>query len=242
MEGHFAKRLYAGVIGGYTDSDIHWFHSQGKGDIQTGYAGIYLAAVRDVIYGSVSAIGGWSSYDTKRFIVYPEVNKTASNDHGGSQLLVNANVGLNLGLKGFTIRPFDSFNYIAQKENGFTETGAGAYNLSVQSSNAILLRNELGLQFAGCLCFSASKWTLSPKISWIRECRIKGETYTSEFATTSVHFVTTGYFPDRSLYSPGVMVTGSLFQDRLSLELYYNGVYGKQYSDNTYGGQVRFGF
>ncbi len=263
LDGNFADYFYAGALGAYTDSDIKWDNSQGSGDIQTGYGGLYFSAIGDLFYGNLSVIGGWSNYDVKRAISFPGVDLKATNTHGGdvkraisfpgvdlkatnthggSQLLSHVDTGLNLGLGGLTVRPFDSFDYISQSENKFTETGAGVLNLDVRKSNAIMLRNELGIQFAGCLCFNTNRWTVSPKISWVREVRIKGENFTSKFVNTNVPFQSTGYFANRNLLSPGVLVTGLMWEDRLALDLYYNGEFTHGYSDHNYGGQIRFGF
>lgn len=110
-----------------------------------------------------------------------------------------------------------------------------ALNLKVHSNNAIMLRNALGVQFAACFCVESSNWTRFPKISWVREVRVKGSRYTAEFVNTDDQFIVTGYFPDRSLVSPGVLLTGMLWQDRLGLDLYYNGEFGNHYSDHNYG-------
>jgi len=229
-------------LGGYTNSDIKWVNSQGNGDIDTAYAGLYFSAIGEIFYGNASVIGGWSHYDVNRSIIYPGVDVTATNTHGGSQILSHLDTGINLGYGGFTVRPFDSFDYISQTEQGFTETGARSYNLHVKKTNAIMIRNELGMQFAGCLCFGSTKWTISPKISWVREVRVKGANYISNFLNTENSFETTGYFPDRSLVSPGILVTGVMLKDRLNLELYYDGEFGQKYTDHNYGGQIRFGF
>jgi uncharacterized protein with beta-barrel porin domain len=242
IDGCFAEYFYGGILGAYTDSSIHWNQNQGKGTIQTGYAGLYLSGISDMFYGNLSVLGGWSHYKGHRNIIYPGVDLTAVNTHGGNQLLSHADTGINLGYRGFTVRPFDSFDYITQTEGDFTETGAGDYNLHVKKSNAILVRNELGVQFAGCLCFQASRWTISPKFSWVREVRIRGSGYTSQFDGTDVLFQSTGYFPNRSLFSPGVLVTGLVWQDKLAIDLYYNGEFCHKYSDHNYGGQVRFRF
>jgi uncharacterized protein with beta-barrel porin domain len=242
LDGHFAEYLYAGALGSYTDSSVHWNESQGKGTIQTGYGGLYFSAISDMFYGNLSVIGGWSHYKGHRNLNFSGVDVTATSAHGGSQLLSHADTGINLGYGGFTLRPFDSFDYIVQTEGSFTETGAGVYNLHVQKTHAIMLRNELGLQLAGCVCFNNSRWTIAPKISWVREVRIQGEGYTVAFAGTDVSFQIQGYFPDRSLISPGVMVTGLIWEDRLAFDLYYNGEFGHKYTDHNYGGQIRFGF
>lgn len=105
-----------------------------------------------------------------------------------------------------------------------------------------MLRNELGLQFAGCFCVATSRWTLSPKISWVREVRVKGASYTFNFINTEESIEVIGYFPNRSLVSTGVLASGTVLDDRLNLDLYYNGEFGSHYSDHSFGGQVRFGF
>jgi len=214
----------------------------GKEDTSTGYGGVYFSALGDLFYVNSSVIGGWSGFTGHRQIIYSGVNETAKNSHGGAQILAHIDTGLNFGWEGFTVRPFDNFDYISQTENGFTETNAGAFNLKVNSSNAILLRNELGLQFAGCMCVGSSKWTISPRVSWVREVRVKGSEYTAKFVDTDTEFTVTGYFPDRSLVSPGLMITGMMWEDLLSLDLYYNGEYGQKYSDSNFGWQIRFGF
>jgi outer membrane autotransporter protein len=238
----FADCLYAGLLGAYTDSDIKWYKGRGKGDIQSAYTGLYFSALGKMFYGNVSVIGAWSHYDAHRNINLPLNAAKAKNKHGGAQLLSHADTGINFGWKGFTIRPFDSFDYISQTENSYTEKGADILNLSVKKSNAILLRNELGLNFAHCLCVKGIKFMISPKISWVREVRIKGADSTVEFTDTDTSFTVTGFFPNRSLVSPGVSLTATSLRERLTLELYYNGEFNGNYSDHSYGGQIRVGF
>jgi len=242
LDGHFADYFYVGALGAYTDSSIHWQSNAGKGRIETGYGGLYFSAIGEMFYVNTSVVGGWSHYRGHRSVSYEGVGEIATNSHGGAQLLSHIDTGINFGFKGFTIRPFDSFNYISQTENGFTETGGSIYNLQVKKSNAILLRNELGLQLATCLCFNTTRWNVSPKISWIREVRVKGKGYTSAFKGTDVYFASTGYLPNRSLVSPGVVVSGFVWSNRIALDLYYNGEFGEKYTDHTYGGQLGFRF
>jgi len=242
IDYRFADCLYAGVLGAYTDSDIKWNSSRGKGHIQSAYTGLYLSGLGKMFYGNISVLGAWSHYKADRNIDLLIGDFTASNKHGGAQLLAHADTGINLGWNGFTIRPFDSFDYVTQTENAYTETGADVLDLSIQKNNSILLRNELGLNFAYCLCVKGSRWTVSPKISWVREVRTKGAQITSEFVDTDTPFTVTGFFPNRSLVSPGVSITGTTLNDRLTLELYYDGEFDGNYSDHSYGGQVRVSF
>jgi hypothetical protein len=123
------------------------------------------------------------------------------------------------------------------------EKNAGEWDLQVSKNTSILMRNELGLQFATCFPFNFGKITVSPKFSWVREVREKGSSYTSAFVDAEQFpFRVTGYFPDRSLFSPGVMVTGALLEDKLALSAYYDGEFVSGYSAHRYGAEVKYGF
>jgi 3-hydroxymyristoyl/3-hydroxydecanoyl-(acyl carrier protein) dehydratase len=76
----------------------------------------------------------------------------------------------------------------------------------------------------------------------VREVRVHGKNYTAQFEGTDASFVVTGYFPDRSLVSPGVLISGTMLQGLLHLDLYYNGAFGQKFSDHSVGGELRFGF
>jgi len=246
FDGNVWKNFYFGTMGGFTTSYTKWYENQGTGNTNTGYFGLYVSAISDMFYGNVSLIGGFSNFSTNRKIVYTGVNKTASGKHTGKQLLSHADTGINWSpVKGLTVRPFDSFDYITQTEMSYTETGAGEWDLSVDKINAILLRNELGLELSTCLCFANMKWVIAPKASWVREVRIRGGEYTAFFAAegpVDTSFIVTGYFPDRSLFSTGVSLTGSTCKDRLVFEIGYTGEFGGGYTDHAYGGEVRYAF
>ena len=244
IDGMFADYFYAGALGGYTYSHLHWQDHKGTGNISSGYAGLYLSALGlgEMFYGNASIIGSWSEYNADRHIEYGSVNLLAKNSHGGSQLLTHLDSGLNLHYLGLTIRPFDSLDYISQIENGYKEHNAGQWDLAVKKTNAIMLRNELGIQLAKCYCFFKSKWIVSPKLSWVREVRIKGDDFHVKFAEAPPSFLIKGYFPDRSLFAPGIAFTGLMFQDSLTFDLYYNGEFTSGYSNNNYGGQVKYSF
>lgn len=55
-------------------------------------------------------------------------------------------------------------------------------------------------------------------------------------------FESTGYFPNRSLFSPGVTLTGVMFQDRFVVNAYYNADFMRKYRDQSVGGQIGFRF
>jgi autotransporter-associated beta strand protein len=242
VDFYFLNSFYVGALGGYTVSNLHWKQEGGSGRVNTGYLGVYTSFMTKRFYATAAVIGGSSGYRVNRRIHYPGVDKTAKSHHGGQQLLSHLDIGANFPFSGFTIRPFNSFDYVAQTERGFQETQSGEWDLFVKKNSSILLRNELGLQFPTCFCCKASKLSITPKISWVREVRIKGGSLTASLNGSNTFFTVTGYFPDRNLLSPGLILTGSAFQDRLSVSLYYDAELRNGYSAQSFGGGARFSF
>jgi autotransporter-associated beta strand protein len=248
----FADFFYGGALGGYTNSNLNFEDGKGEGSISSGYAGVYFSILGPQLWGSgflgdlffanASVIGSWSEYRADRHIEYTGVNLTAKNHHGGNQLLAHFDTGLNFNWWGLTVRPFDSFDYMTQIERKYHEHNAGQWDLTVQKKNMMMLRNELGLQFAKCYCTDSSKWIVSPKFSWVREVRVKGDSMNVKFTEGGTQFTIHGYFPDRNLFVPGLALTGFMLEDALVFDLYYNGEFTGGYSSNSFGGQIGYSF
>lgn len=240
-EGH----LYAGALGAYTHSHLNWSQSQGKANVDSGYAGIYGSAIYQPFYCNLSAIGGWSNFDETRNIIFPGVFQTAKNSHHGEQFIAHGDLGLFVALeyKGFTLRPFESFDYLFARESGFTENGAGEYDLTVKSTRMNMLRNELGLNLASCYCNNNKKFIADGKLSWVREMRLNGSSFQPTFvAVPTVPFIVTGTFVDRSLLSAGANLSLLAYDGNLAFTLYYNGLFGPAFQENGFGGQLRCSF
>ena len=242
LDGHFANYFYLGALGAYTGSNTNWRLDEGKGSINSGYGGLYFSTITDLFYANLSLIGAWNHFTGHRNIFVGNEEFTANHDNGGSQLLSHIDTGLNFHYKGFAIRPFDSFDYVSQKENRYQETGAYPFNLKVDAATAILIRNELGLQLASCLCTGVHKISFAPKISWIREVRVKGSSYKSSFVEEGDSFTSVGYFPNRSLVAPGILISSSHYDHFLTFDLYYDAQIGHKYLNQNYGGEIAFGF
>ncbi|MBP7074019.1 MAG: autotransporter domain-containing protein [Rhabdochlamydiaceae bacterium] len=240
IDFNFKEHYYVGALGAYTHSDIDWREHKGSGDINSSYAGLYGSAIGKIFYGNASVIRSWNRYEAHRNIVFTGVNKVARHQNKGNQFLSHLDTGANLGVGGFVLRPFDSFDYITEQEHDFKERGAGILDLSVLGNSLRMYRNELGLNFARCFSFHRSQIILDAKLSWVHEERLKGKTATSQFVGTGVHFTTTGYYPDRDLFSPGLSLSFTTYTKELNLTgtLYYNGEFASKYADQSIGLQL----
>jgi outer membrane autotransporter protein len=244
IDFNFAKYLYAGLLGAYTHSNINWNH-QGKGKINSSYAGVYLSAIGRIFYGNASIMGGWSHYHEHRNIAFTGTYETARNSHRGAQVLSHLDTGLNFGIKGFTVRPFDAFDYITQTEHKYNESGAGAFDLAVLEKKFNMYRNELGLSFARCFNLDPdNKITVDAKLSWVYEKRIKGKATTASFLGTTLakspKFTVHGYYTNRSFISPGLTI--SYDNDLVDLSAYYDGQFGTKYRNQNVGLEAGFSF
>jgi autotransporter-associated beta strand protein len=244
VDYHFAENCYIGGLGAYTHSSMKWQNKQGQAEIDSGYTGLYLAAMGKLFYGNLSVMGAWSGYDAQRKIAFAGVNETASNSHRGTQLTSHIDMGLNLTSKGFTIRPFDSLDLIVQRENAFTEQGADEYNLAVRKMHATMLRNELGVNLAASYCFKGINASFDAKLGWIREMSRNNRGLESKFNSSPMptFFTVNGYFPNRNLVSVGANISAITLKEQLTCTLYYNGEFGQKYSDHGIGGELSLGF
>ncbi len=238
----FADVWNVGALSGYTHSNTRWSSDHGHGTINSGYLGLYISGIWEHAYALASTIGAWSDFQDSRNIIFTGEDSTAKGNTDGPQLISTLDLGLTFNWQGFTVSPFDTFDYITQSEHKFTEHHAGVYDLKIRKSHALMLRNELGLNVSRCECSHNIRWILDGKISWVREVRIHSGHFTSTFVGTDVPFTVTGYMPDRSLVSPGASLTAFLCEYNISLNIYYNGLYGEDYTDSTVGADVSFNF
>lgn len=89
---------------------------------------------------------GQSSVKGERHIQLPSA-LTAKSDYDVDTLQAGFGVSHQLGSNTRNVSPFASFNYARAKSDGYRETGAGAYNLTVDENTYESMRWTAGLRF-----------------------------------------------------------------------------------------------
>ncbi len=236
------SNFFFGTALSYTHTDVRWSVSRAHGDIDSYYGGAYGGYFNDYFYVNTAVLGAYNSYEASRKLVSPIFDRTARNTHDGFEVDADLGAGFLFNLGGIEIRPFDQVDYIYLHENSFTEKGAQSLDLHVGSKESKMLRNELGLGFARC--FTRKTWKFVPdvKFSWVREIRFQGKHYTAEFVGTDVPFTVSGMKPNRSLFSPGAALTGYHMDDKLIWSLFYDGEFGKHFTDHNAGVEFSYRF
>lgn len=95
----------------------------------------------------------------------------AEGDFDGGRFTTSVEAGYDLAAGGTTFRPIASLGYVRLAEDGFTETGADIYNLSVDERTTESLKSGLGLQVSRSFALAerADGLTLTARALWQHE-------------------------------------------------------------------------
>jgi len=133
----------------------------------------------------VDAALGYSMnrYDTKRYLTFGTINRTARGSYDGSDMSGYMESGYLLPVKGVSITPYASFLALESRRDGFTESGAGALNLDTDSERTTSLQGSLGVRLAKEFAIG-SAFSLTPQLSarWVHEFGDTSANLTARFS------------------------------------------------------------
>ncbi len=113
---------------------------------------------------------GTDGYDSTRRIVIPgAIDETADGDFDAFHYGVAANVGYDIPVHGFTVTPVARAEYIKADLDGFTETGAGALNLTFGDQNAESLTTNLGVEASYPISTEVGVFVPSVRAEYVHE-------------------------------------------------------------------------
>ncbi|MCW2248124.1 outer membrane autotransporter protein [Azospirillum fermentarium] len=165
--------------------------------VKGGNASLYAQYEAPSFYvvGQVSA--GISGYDSRRSI--PLTGQAADADYRGWQVGVRVDGGVPLALGGgWQATPMAGLAYVHSRVNGYTETGAGALNLSVDDTRNNALTGSLGGRVSYDHTGDGLTWT--PYLQAVASYDVIGkrpETTARFLPAGSAAFVTRGADPAR---------------------------------------------
>ncbi|QDT05738.1 Extracellular serine protease precursor [Rubripirellula lacrimiformis] len=161
-----------GFFGGYIGSSVSADNMDQTVRANGGNFGSYLTLSVGSHYGI--AMGGlqFDGYDSDRTIQVGGLTRTASGKTDGWQGFAYGERGMNLNLsRSRVLQPFAGLQYVYARQNGFTETGAGAMNLAMSGVDTHSLRSNLGSRLQWQSWTSRRGWGITPEIraSWMHE-------------------------------------------------------------------------
>jgi len=143
IDYRFTQDFMAGLAVGYTFTEADLNEGLGKFDNSTLRAGPYMSLHADEWFVDGSLTFGYHSIDSERRI--PTLGLTAVSNYDGYDITAYAGGGYSFEVQnGLHLTPMASVQYSYFEFDGFTESGAGAANLTVGDRHANSLRTRLG--------------------------------------------------------------------------------------------------
>jgi uncharacterized protein with beta-barrel porin domain len=213
----------AGVAFGYQRGWASVAARQSQSTIDSFMLGTY-GALRDgpnTLTGALTI--GTSHVATSRTITVGNVTNTANADYWTQSigLSLEAAHDIELGI-GTTLSPLATLDLGWSGHGGFTETGAGAFNLTAAAMGAIQIDAGLGLGISHVIATEGGTLTLSGRAVWEHGV-IGGNTGQSmTFAGGTTPFTVTGASPDGDRLKLGAGLTYKA-NDGLSFGASYTG-------------------
>lgn len=238
----FADHFVIGASVAYTYSDLGFHRSRGHGHVQSYYGNVYMGYFQKYFFINALVLGAYNDYEAHRKIQFSSINRKTKATPQGAEVAAHGDTGFLFKFKNFELSPFGMIDYVHLHQNSFTERGAESLDLKVREKNANMLRAEAGL--FGAYCVARETWKVRPfaKVSWVREVRFEGKHEKASFVDTNCTFEVTGLYPDRTLVAPGAGLTMFFNQDRIAVDLNYEGEFGAHYMDNKANLQISYGF
>jgi outer membrane autotransporter protein len=135
-----------GLSVGGSWANVSYSQSGTSSDIDSMLCSLYGSYFVDDWHVGLTAGYGHSWYDSKRGI--PFIGSQAKSDHQGNVYSAAVELGNNFGGQSMLLEPVVGLGYTLVQESGYTEKGAGALNLKVDSDTADGLYSKLGIRAA----------------------------------------------------------------------------------------------
>lgn len=212
------ENLVVGGAIGYSKTDINLHNNAGKGDIDTLHTTVYATFLKDSWYIDASLGFGYNWYNNTRNINF--LNRRAKSSHDGYECIVYLGGGYDFDINGWILGPIASVQYVFLREDGFTETGAGAMNLLVDYNNSQSLLTAVGLRFAKVFDLDYVKLTPEVRAEWLHEYLDDGRTVTSRFTAGGGSFSVNGQDGKKNSAAIGARLNVA-FSENISVFLNY---------------------
>jgi autotransporter-associated beta strand protein len=163
------------------DADVGVYYSYGMSgfdsrklrdefDVDNHHWGLYLNVDRPFGYFTLAGDLGYNQYEGTRVIDVDNgaggfIPRTAESDHGGWQTGAYTELGTTFTSQGYSFQPYGALQYVYLEQDAFTETGAGALNLVVDSIDYDSCRSIVGAR--GGKAFGSL--SLDVRAQWMHE-------------------------------------------------------------------------
>lgn len=232
-----ADNYVVGVAGGWSHDKVKYNAATSNGSGDSWQIGAYAGFNSGNVTGDVQVSYLHGSYDAIRSINVATINRTASAHFTGELWKVVGTVGYKADLSGISLRPFVGIDYSNGKIKSFTESGAGAADLTVSDINADRTDLMVGLDLAPK---ASSKISPYGRVAYRYDLKNDDRTISALFNGNSASaFTVSGVKPSRSQVDVDAGVSFAI-GERASVFVGYQGRFRSDMNSHGVSGGVRF--
>lgn len=172
---------------------------------------------------------GYNRFHQKREIAF--LNRTATADFDGAQYLLRGQTGYDFPLGGgVKVTPLAGLTYLHAANDGYTEGGAGAANLSVSSQGVDSLSHDLGGKIGWSVDTGWGRLKPELRLEWVHDYRQAAVIASGSLGGAAFATATPRLSPDGAQIGLAVALEGT---DNLSFRAEYTGELRPSYQGHT---------
>ncbi len=200
--------VLAGLSVGYSRAEVKLNDLSEKATLSSYQGSLYGSYVARPWYLNGILAYGYNRNAGTRNISFGGIDRTAVADYAGHALAALVEAGYVLTVKTVSVTPLASFQAGALSRNGFTETDAGAFNLTVDKERTSSYLSALGIKASKD--FTVRTATLTPefRVKWLHEFANDDYLINAAFAgAPAATFTVRGEKPGRDTLDLGLGLT-----------------------------------
>jgi len=233
-----------GVAGGVSNSDVDFDTPGDAADIDSWHLGVYGGYGFGRFYLDGSAAYGQHDVENTRTIavMVPSAPLIAMSSYDTDTWSVQAEVGAIWRLGRANIQPSVNLAWIGADADGFTETGAGAFNLVVQGADTDSLASTLAVRGSGTWMMGQTPVVPDIKIGWRHEFEDDRRSFSANFfedtSSSALFQIVSSEVPQDSLLVSSGVTVGVTRNINLFADV--NGLYSTDHSATNVSGGASF--
>lgn len=242
IDNAVSQKLLVGAVLGFASSNAETDGNISEIDADSYQFGLYGSWDEAKFYVDGALMYARNSYDSTRNINFGGLTGAAKGDHDGDDYVAYVGAGYKMAMADWNLIPTVSLQYGHHKEDSFTETGAGALNLDVDSADSDSLVSKAG--FRVNRIFQMNGYALKPELSlqWAHEFGDRDQQASARFNGTTVGtFNVSGVETDRDSGILGLGLTAFL-KNNISLFANYYGEFREDFTAHNVAGGLRYEF
>lgn len=242
LDRKFGSIVQAGLILGYSNSNLSWDDPGNSGKIDSEHIGIYGSARYSGFY--LDGIAGYTSLDNSadRTIITPVFTDKAATSFGSSVWEGNLSGGYDFTFGELRVGPTISLDYQHLNQDGFSENGAQNFDVQMHSGTAESSTSSLGLRMTGV--FQDGDWRFLPRagLFWLHQFKDDALRLTTNFVgypTATFTVASADPVPNQAMGSLGLSVE---YNKNLSLYLDFSAVLADKQNSKLLAGGLTWRF